>query len=337
MQLALVAGISCAIFILLIHPVALRTGLVDHPHGRKKHDGTIPLIGGLAIYIALVVSHLAFNVVPVEVLVAAGVLVFIGIIDDVMDVAARIKLFVQIGAAIYVCVVGDICVESLGSLSGGSEIFLGSLSIPFTVFAIVGLINAINMIDGIDGLAGGLSLFTIAGLTGSVWLLTGKPPVEAMAIMALISAISVFLVFNFGLIPGKKIFLGDAGSTLLGLLLAYLLIRYSQPQFEKPVLPASLVPWLVAIPVLDTLSLIWRRIRQGKSPFAPGRDHIHHLIMETGLSARQTLGVIVVLALGLLLLGYGVVWLHPIFSGIVFGLAIPIYLNLVARRTNRKA
>jgi UDP-GlcNAc:undecaprenyl-phosphate GlcNAc-1-phosphate transferase len=163
---------------------------------------------------------------------------------------------------------------------------------------VIGLLNAFNMMDGIDGLAGSLSLVSI----GAILLYGGIAQIQGPAALMLLvgAALLPYLAANLGL-AGRKVFLGDAGSMVLGYLFAWTLIDFSQatPHHLSPVD----VLWCVALPVLDTLAVMYRRLRQGKSPFKPDRGHIHHIIMGTGLGPRATLICLTALAASLAFLG----------------------------------
>jgi UDP-GlcNAc:undecaprenyl-phosphate GlcNAc-1-phosphate transferase len=163
---------------------------------------------------------------------------------------------------------------------------------------VIGLLNAFNMMDGIDGLAGGLSLVTI----GTILLYSNSTIIHGPIALMLLTSIALlpYLATNLGL-AGRKVFLGDAGSMVLGYLFAWTLIDFSQstPQHLSPID----VLWCVALPVLDTLAVMYRRLRQGKSPFKPDRGHIHHIILGTGLGPRRTLACLIALAATLAFFG----------------------------------
>jgi UDP-GlcNAc:undecaprenyl-phosphate GlcNAc-1-phosphate transferase len=200
-------------------------------------------------------------------------------------------------------------VHSLGILHG-YDLRLGWLGIPFTVLAVIGLINAFNLMDGIDGLAGCLALVS----TGAIALLMAPHMPAPLTVMVLLLAAALypFLVANLGLLGRKaKVFLGDSGSVVLGYIIAWTLIALSQstPRNISP----GLVLWCVALPVMDTLAVIYRRLKRGVSPFTPDRTHIHHLLMNTGLGPRRTLVYLVAFAMALPFVG---VVIHSQFGAI---------------------
>jgi UDP-GlcNAc:undecaprenyl-phosphate/decaprenyl-phosphate GlcNAc-1-phosphate transferase len=159
-------------------------------------------------------------------------------------------------------------------------------------------VNAFNMMDGIDGLAGSLALVSIAAI---VLFATPTPLHGVIVLLALLATASLpYLVANLGFMGGK-IFLGDAGSMLIGYVLAWTLIRMSQmPQTHLS--PVDVL-WCVALPVFDTIAVMYRRMRQGKSPFKPDRGHIHHILLGAGLGPRATLAALIALASTFVLIG----------------------------------
>jgi UDP-GlcNAc:undecaprenyl-phosphate GlcNAc-1-phosphate transferase len=205
------------------------------------------------------------------------------------------------------------------------------VGIPFTVIAVIGLLNAFNMMDGIDGLAGSLSLVTIGAILLYSNALQIHGPVALMLMMG--AALLPYLIFNLGLI-GRKIFLGDAGSLVLGYLFAWTLIDFSQT------VPSHLSPidvlWCVALPILDTLAVMYRRLRQGKSPFKPDRGHIHHIIMGSGLGARRTLICLVALAATLAFFGSIIRMFGTETNLLVFGALVIAYTLTVTRMWSRQ-
>jgi UDP-GlcNAc:undecaprenyl-phosphate GlcNAc-1-phosphate transferase len=296
----LVAACTSALAIVVLRRVAVPLGLVDHPDQRKQHVGDIPLVGGLAIFAGLVVGalcHGQFQGFEKTLFGTAAVLVMLGALDDRFDLSVRDRLMIQTIVILTVIAGTGVYIHTLGSIFG-HEVTLGWGGVPLTVLAVIGLVNAFNMMDGIDGLAGSLELVSIAAII----LFADPTPVHGVIVMlALLAAASLpYIIANQGFMGGK-IFLGDAGSMLIGYLLAWALIRLSQmPQTQLS--PVDVL-WCVALPVFDTFAVMYRRMRQGKSPFKPDRGHIHHILLGAGLGPRVTLAVLVVLAAGLALIG----------------------------------
>jgi UDP-GlcNAc:undecaprenyl-phosphate GlcNAc-1-phosphate transferase len=177
---------------------------------------------------------------------------------------------------------------------------LGYAAVPFTIFAVVGLTNAFNMLDGIDGLASGHGIITIVSLLVAGLLTT--QPFQVSWILGLLAAIAAFWLINMQVVTWlPRVFLGDAGSTVLGFVFAWLLIGYSQKPWG--VMEPVMALWCISIPAIDTVSVIIRRLKQKRSPFSPDRTHLHHLLLDAGVSARKTLWLLLGLTLAANLIG----------------------------------
>ena len=285
---ALVALSATALVVRLIHPLAPRLNLLDHPQGRKDHAHPIPVTGGVAILVGCLVAFFLVQVGTESLhafCAAAALLVVVGIYDDQHDLRWYWRILLQGAAALIIIYWGGVRVEQIGPVFGLGEMSLGWLSVPFTVFATIGIINAMNMIDGADGLAGLLGLAALAMLCAAA-MYAGND-LLAQRLSVLCGALAGFLAWNIRLPwrPRAKIFLGNAGSALLGLVIAWASFRLTQNP-GHPVNPV-LALWLVPIPVMDCLVLIVRRLREGRSPFAAGRDHIHHLMQDAGFGPTR--------------------------------------------------
>lgn len=264
-------------------PLARRSGLLDRPGGRRKHDAPVPAIGGLAIFLGLAVTTAWFLAPTPQMLgLAAAVVVIVGagVADDLFRLRWPYRLSAQILAALLMIYVGGVRIENLGSLLGMSTHPLGALSVPLTVVATVGIINAVNMADGVDGLAGLLVLVSTAMLTAAS-LYAGNGGL-ALALGLIAGAVCGFLVYNLRTPwnPRARVFLGNAGSELLGLLLACASFRLTQ----NPHHPVGIhvAPFLLAPVLIDCLALMIRRVRAGASPFQGDRNHLHHMLLDAG-------------------------------------------------------
>ncbi|HEX7326251.1 MAG TPA: MraY family glycosyltransferase [Rhodanobacteraceae bacterium] len=262
------------------------------------------------------------------VLATAFVLVALGALDDRYNLRVSVRLLVQAVAVLLVIGTTGVYVHSLGTLHG-YDLTLGWLGIPFTVFAVIGLINAFNLMDGIDGLAGCLALVSVASiaLIGSSRTLSPRNVI----VLLLAAALYPYLLSNLGLLGRKaKVFLGDAGSVVLGYVIAWALIMLSQSTPRR--ISPGLVLWCVALPVMDTLSVMLRRMHRGVSPFTADRIHIHHLLMLAGLGPRRTLVCLV--AFAALLPGVGYV-IHSELGSIANLVAFAVVLALWSIFTSR--
>lgn len=283
---AMAAFLMSACLIQLLRLPARRWGLVDLPGGRKHHEGAIPLVGGLAILGGLLIGIPAIEAPAVTgLLLSISVLLAVGIWDDRRDLSPHFRLASQIGAALLLVFLQGSVIDDLGRVMGTRLFALHDLAIPFTLLCIVGFINAFNMVDGVDGLAGGLAFFALLWMGVAASLAHGSlPPLFPVAIAALIG----FLVFNMRY-PGRRrasVFLGDSGSMLLGALLAWFAIELSQGP-QRALSPIA-IAWILALPVLDTISLMVRRLCKGQSPFRPDREHMHHILQRAGFTAGET-------------------------------------------------
>ena len=296
----LVGTCTSATAIFMLRRYALLLGLMDHPDQRKQHVGDVPLVGGLAIFMGITVGAAAYGHFHwfVKILIdTAMLLTLLGALDDRFDLSVRDRLLIQALAILTVIATTGVYIHTLGHIFG-YEMKLGWLGPPLTVVAIIGLMNAFNLMDGIDGLAGSLELVSIA----SIVMFANSPALQEMVmLLALLATASLpFLITNLGF-TGRKIFLGDAGSMLIGYLLAWALVRMSQtPQTHLS--PVDVL-WCVALPVFDTFAVMLRRVRQGKSPFKPDRGHVHHILMDAGLGPRTTLLALTALAVCFALIG----------------------------------
>lgn len=282
--------LTLAVIQVLIKP-ARRIGLVDRPGGRKEHDGEIPLIGGLGMAIALILSvQLAEpqTLIGLNVLGSIALLVVVGVLDDFLDIRAKTKLLVQAIAAMLIVLPSGVYITHVGDILGIGNISLGPLALPFTVFAVVGLINAVNMADGADGLAAGLTSTTVVWFIACA-LVVGN---QSMALdLVILLAVTVgFLCYNMRTPLRHKaaVFMGDAGSMMLGALLAWFAIQLPHNSTAVPPPPPFAILWMLGLPVLDTVVLMIRRMLQGRSPFSAGRDHMHHIWMHAGFSPGET-------------------------------------------------
>ncbi|WP_349609622.1 MraY family glycosyltransferase [Halomonas sp. H10-9-1] len=305
--LPLVALLLTSLAIVLLRQPAIAWGLADIPGGRKQHDGIIPLTGGLSVFIGFLLVQPLLSVSVGELLplyVGLVALVACGVVDDARDMRSTVKLGIQLAVAALMVLWGGRELVYLGSFPLVGEVSLGWLAVPVSIVAVAGLINAINMMDGVDGLAGGSALSVLA------WLALVAALQSQLTLLAVIvtlgAALVGFLLFNLRH-PWRSrasVFMGDAGSMALGFAIAWFVVELSQS--ERAVVSPVAYAWVLALPVMDTLSLMVRRIRKGRSPFSADRDHLHHIILRAGFTPGQTtlILILLVVALG----GVGVVF-----------------------------
>ncbi|MCC5913738.1 MAG: undecaprenyl/decaprenyl-phosphate alpha-N-acetylglucosaminyl 1-phosphate transferase [Balneolaceae bacterium] len=286
-------GIVYYLIPLLIR-IAYKKDLYDKPDGdRKIHTRYISSLGGVAlfigIYIGFSVSGFADGVEGFGYLSAGLVMLFFtGLKDDMIGLSANKKLAVEM-------ISGLLIIAGSGAVIGGFNGVLGvsllhpAIAVPLTLFTIVVIMNAYNLIDGIDGLAGGIG--AIASLFFAVGFFAAGA--HSLGVLALITAVSLgaFLVHNFN---PARIFMGDTGSLVVGFLLAFMAVNFVQLHEAvgftaifgngAAVLPVA----FLAIPLYDTLTVFYKRMSRGDGPFTPGKDHIHHQMLEIGFNQKQT-------------------------------------------------
>lgn len=304
--LYLMACVGTMFFIKILDDPAKRLGLIDIPSGRKNHSGDVPLTGGLAMFLAIIVTVFlrgTLGDVYFAMFSALLLLVVTGACDDRFDLSAGSRFVAQAIAALLMIYMGNVVITDLGNLFGGGAIRLNAWSVPFTIFCVIGVVNAINMVDGIDGLAGGL-VFAVLVVFGCAALFGGSAN-QAALLFLLAGAVAGFIAFNMRS-PWRSraaVFMGDSGSMMLGFAVAWFAIDLTQ-QTSKAFAPITAV-WILAIPILDTVGLMLRRVLKGRSPFSADHDHLHHIIMRAGFSVQQTVALIVSISLALGLVGIG--------------------------------
>lgn len=285
------------LFVLAIIPfikkVAVHVGAMDIPDARKVHKIPIPRLGGLGIYMGFLLGYILFGTMSLKmnaILIGSIIIIITGIVDDIKPIPAKIKLLFQIIAASVVAIYGKILLQDLSAFD--FYINFGDFSYLITVIFIVAIINCINLIDGLDGLAAGLSsiYFITIGIVIVGWKHTFG--LDAIITFIMLGATLGFLCHNFN---PAKIFMGDSGSMFLGYVIAVIALL----GFKNVTLTTLLVPiCLLAVPILDTLFAMLRRIVNKKPMFEPDKQHLHHQLLNLNLSHRNV--VLVIYALDIL-------------------------------------
>lgn len=308
------------VFLFFARKMAKHVGLVDKPNSRKRHQGLIPLVGGISVYagICFTFSVTDYYIPHVGLYLAcAGVLAFVGALDDRFDISVKTRAAIQTVIAVVMMWAGNLYLSSLGYIFGSWEMVLGPFGYLLTLFAVWAAINAFNMVDGIDGLLGGLSCVSFAAIGIILWF-DGQTSL-ALWCFAMIAAILPYILLNLGLLGRRyKVFMGDAGSTLIGFTIIWILLETTQGK-THPISPVTAL-WIIAIPLMDMVAITYRRLRKGMSPFSPDRQHIHHLIMRAGFSSRQAFVLITLAAAILASIGVVTEYLHFIPEWIMLAL-----------------
>lgn len=278
--------------------------LCDTPNPRKASRVVVPTMGGVAIFIGFILSTIiatdGYNFGELKYLVSAVILMFfVGLKDDLVDISARKKLIVQLATATMLIVLGNFRFTNLQGAFGLHEISY-PISFAITLFTMIALINAFNLLDGIDGLASGISIL-ISTVFGTWFLLSGHYEYGIMCFSLAGSLIAFFIYNVFG--KKNKIFMGDTGSLILGVIMVCLVIKFNefninqQAPFAIRNAPVISIGILI-IPIIDTLRVFFIRISKKRSPFSPDMNHIHHKFLELGnshLKSTLLIGLINVL------------------------------------------
>lgn len=283
----LAAFLVSAALLLVLRPVAANLGLIDKPGGRKNHRGDVPVVGGIAIFAGVVIAAVGGEGVGhngAMLLSVSAFMVFLGAVDDRFNLPPRARLFAHVVAAIALVYGTGYSVPSLGDLAGFGALHLGYFGVPFTIIATVALINAFNMLDGLDGLAGSVGAVAF-GAVGLIALQQGVPSVLLIS-ASMLGAILAFLLFNLPLHFNRSMrtFMGDAGSTLLGFVLAGMALAVVQP--TGPAIAPVTILWLMPIPIFELFTSTARRLISGLPPTQADNGHFHHKLADAGFSVR---------------------------------------------------
>ena len=336
----IIGTIMAYIFGVFLVPLVIsfskKEGLVDVPNERKIHQKPISRIGGVAIWASTMLTFLCLvfmSYYPAQtllsgVLLGGSLMFLLGFIDDIYNLPAKFKLFIQLSIATLVYLLG-IQINTIPFFGG---IQLGIWSYPITVLWIVGICNALNFIDGVDGLAG--SVTTVNSLTLAIIALAMVPPNPIIALFGFILAGSMlaFLTYNFN---PAKIFMGDSGALFSGFMLATISIT----GVMKAATLAILLPFLVlAVPIMDITYSSVRRILKGQSPFVADAEHIHHKLLHAGFSQKKTVIIltscaIIAGALATLLMGKTTIKHYALVIAVV--VLIMLILNFIKLLTKK--
>ena len=338
--MAFVIGALCTVITIpLIIAFCRKFGFYDQPNQRKLHHAAIPRLGGIAFLPSLAISFLAtllvyasstsnlnsFHVSAAVMVLGAAIIYLIGLLDDLLDLPATTKFVIMFVASAFMpsC---NLVINNLHGLFGIYELPLW-LGYALTVLTIMTIVNALNLIDGIDGLCSGISIIALVIFTYCFHDL--RSIVFAVAAAGLLGSICIFFLFNvFGRVGHMKIFMGDAGSLILGYVLAYMGIKYmliSERDIYTDVNPL-LIPFSVfLVPVLDLIRVALTRLLAGEPMFKADKRHIHHVLMSAGLSMRQALCVILALVIGFIILN---LWLETMMvqPTVIFLLDIALFI-----------
>lgn len=328
MENVLIATVLSFVVTYFAIPVLIRVAelkhLYDEPDERKSHKARIPTLGGIAFFSGFVMASAvcvpALADSPFQYLVAAFLVIFmVGMKDDIVGLSPLKKLIGQLMASFAVIYLGNLQINSMYGLMGIYAL-PPHFSLLLTYFTFLVIINAFNLIDGVDGLAGSIGML-VSGVLGTYFLYTGELIYAVMG-FALAGGLAAFLIYN---ISPARIFMGDTGSLLVGLVNAILIVKFIEvggnPSGKLPLeaVPAIAISILI-LPLFDTLRVFSIRMMHGRSPFSADRNHIHHYLLALGLNHKQTTLTCVTvnamyIAAGFVLQDLGATWLLLVVVG----------------------
>ena len=277
-------------FVVLIIPyikkIAVQIGAVDVPRTRHIHKKTTPKLGGLGIFLGFLLGYMFFGThssTMNAVLIGSFLIILIGVMDDIVELGPLPKFIGQLAAACVIVFYGNILLKDISAF--GIYINFSWLSYPLTIFFILGCINCINLIDGIDGLSGGIS--SVYFLTiGIIATIQGKTGLDFVMAFVMLGSTLGFLAYNY---HPASIFAGDSGSMFMGFIISVIALL----GFKNVTMTSLIIPLLVlAIPILDTLFAILRRMIKHESIAKGDKFHIHHQLLNRNFSQRTTVSII---------------------------------------------
>ena len=282
-----VCFVTSVLLVWLMRKVAMYLGVYDMPNERKIQKAPVPLLGGVGIFLTFLIGYIFFckpSDIMSSILIASFLILLLGIFDDIKPIPAKYKFIVQILIAAIVVFYGGLKLDEASFL--GLHIKLGIFSYPLTIIMIVGIINAINLIDGLDGLSSGIA--SIYFLTTAIigFILNKFGGLDIIISIIMLGATLGYLVHNF---PPAKIYMGDAGSTFIGLIISIIILI----GFRALTLTSLIIPLLLlAIPILDTLFAIIRRKLKHQPAMQPDKEHLHHQLLKMNFSKVKTILII---------------------------------------------
>lgn len=298
---------------------AHRFDVVDKPGGHKAHDTVTPFVGGVGVLVAnlcgvALVDHF-FNLPDARVYAFVGGVIVMwvtGFADDILNISFKIRLVIQAAVGLAMVYGAGIALQDLGHLASPTEVVsLGIIGVPLTLIATMGAINALNMIDGIDGLSGSISIVSLLLIAFAVFM--SGDTAHFTQILVIAGGVAGFLYHNLRYLNRRRArcFLGDNGSMQLGFVFAWLLSDFSQIGVTPRAITPITTLWLFAVPLIDTLCVMLRRIWMGRSPFHADRNHLHHLFLRAGFRVQDT-----VLVLAFIQLCFGAIGLGGMYAGV---------------------
>lgn len=275
--------------------IAFHIGAIDYPNKRRLNKVPMPTIGGLAVFFSFLFGYLIFGrgtVEMISILVAAFVILFIGLIDDIKPISAKYQLLGQLISVAIIVLYGHITIDHF-TILGADLVFPEPFNYLVTIIFMIGIINAIDLSDGMDGLSSGISIIYFLTILTIALLLQMAGNIDTTIAILMIGSLLGFLVYNF---PPAKIYIGDSGSNFMGLMVATTALY----GFKLATFTSLIIPLLIlATPIFDVFLSILRRGLKKKNPFTtPDKDHLHHQLLKMKFSTKASLGVIYTINIG---------------------------------------
>lgn len=287
LKIVVIVAVFTALLFPMVKWISYHVGALDYPNERKVHKKPMPVMGGLMIYLGFLFGYMLFapqSTQMLAILIASFIVVITGILDVINPLRAREKLVGQVVAALIIVFYGKILLNDISFF--GYYFDFGWLAYPITLVFIVAVMNCINLIDGLDGLADGISMIFFITIGVLAFIMHNLGSLEITIAFIMIGACLGFLIFNFN---PAKIFMGEIGSMFLGFMIAVVCLL----GFKAVTLTSLVVPMLIlAIPILDTLFAILRRIIHHKPIYEADRQHLHHQLLNKKFSQKTTVLII---------------------------------------------
>jgi len=325
-KMVMITFLCSALLVPFIKKVAEHVGAVDQPNKRKVHQGLIPRLGGLAIFFSFLLGYMLFSRQSIEmiaILIGSFIVVLTGIVDDIKPLPPRYKFTGQLIAAVVVVLYGGIVVKDISAFGFYIQ-FNSFVSKTLSILFILGCINAINLIDGLDGLASGISCIYFLTI-GIIAMLIGQTTsLDVSLTFIMLGATLGFLVHNF---YPAKIFMGDSGSMFLGFIISVIaLLGFKNVTFTSFIVPL----FVLAIPILDTLFAIIRRLLKKQHISEPDRSHLHHQFLNMRFSHRNT--VLIIYLIDILFAAASIIYVlkDPFWGQVIYSILLIIVVWLVA-------
>lgn len=326
--------------------ISIRKQMVVKPNKRTSHKGNIPNVGGINIFTSFLLTYLIFSVedVPdvVRLFLGGLYLIFlVGFLDDLLSFSAKKKLIGEIVAGFILIVLADFRLTNLHGMFWINTITDAYISYFISLFLFLLIINGLNLIDGVDGLATGIGM-VICLFYGIYFQFIGQLDLAIMA-YSLIGALAIFFIYNvFG--KRSKIFMGDSGALVLGYIIYVFVVKFCEVnQFEVAKLNEPLFMYaapamsvcVLAVPLFDTIRVMFTRIKKGQSPFKADKNHVHHLLLSIGLKHRQVTFILVLVNISFIALAIiGNSWKNSVLGGAAVLLAM-VYTLIMWRVVDR--